>query len=333
MKYHLLGEHTGLRVSPIALGTARLGTGATAGPPDAAAASAALHAFADAGGNFLDTSSAYQLGAAEEKVGAFLAEVRRDDFVVASKYGRTALASPSVAAAGNHRKAMRAEVEASLRRLRTDHLDLYFVHFDDGITPIEEIMRGLDDLARAGKIVHAGLSNFPAWRLASAAMLAELRGSTPLVVLQLQYNLLCRDLDREHLPLARARGMGVMAYSPLASGMLGRAAGSAPIAGAQPVADLPEVHAAVDTIASELGVPRASVALAWVLAKGLIPVIGPRTAEQLGGNLAALEVHLTEEQTALLDRASARPLGYPYEILEAVRTHSGMQFPRSGAVL
>ncbi len=292
-----------------------------------------LHAFADAGGNFLDTSSAYQLGAAEEMVGAFLAEVRRDDFVVASKYGRTAFASPAAAVAGSHRKAMRAEVEGSLRRLRTDHLDVYFVHYDDGLTPIEEIMRGLDDLARAGKIVHAGLSNFSAWRLASAATLAELRGWTPLAVLQLQYNLLCRDLDREHLPLARARGMGVMAYSPLASGMLGRASGLPPAAGAQAVADLPEVHAVVDEIARELGASRASIALAWVLAKGLFPVIGPRTAEQLGANLAALELHLTDQQVARLDHASARPLGYPYEILEKVREHSGLRYPRSGNVL
>jgi aryl-alcohol dehydrogenase-like predicted oxidoreductase len=332
MNYHLLGDRTGLRVSPLALGTGRIGT-APGKPTDASAARALLHAFADAGGNFLDTSSAYQLGAAEEMVGAFLAEVRREDFVVASKYGRTAFASPAAAAAGSHRKAMRAEVEGSLRRLRTDHLDVYFVHYDDGVTPIEEIMRGLDDLARAGKIVHAGLSNFSAWRLASAATLADLRGWTPLSVLQLQYNLLCRDLDREHLPLARARGMGVMAYSPLASGMLGRARGLPQAAGAQPVADLPEVHAVVDEIAGELGASRASIALAWVLAKGLFPVIGPRTAQQLGANLAALEVRLTDEQMAQLDQVSARPLGYPYEILEKVRQHAGLAYPRSGNVL
>ncbi len=221
MKHTLLGERTGLRVSPVALGTGRLGRDAE-GNADPEEARRVIERFAAEGGNFFDTSSAYHLGAAEEWIGRFLRDVDRDAFVIASKYGRTASATPHATAVGSHRKALVAEVEGSLRRLGTDRIDLYFAHFDDGVTPIEEIMRGFDDLVRAGKIVHVGLSNFSAWRAASAAMLADGRGWSPLVALQLEYNLLQRDSDREHLPFARARGLGVMVYSPLAAGRLGR---------------------------------------------------------------------------------------------------------------
>ena len=292
-----------------------------------------LEAYAKAGGNFVDTSSAYQLGGAEEAVGSFLHDAGRDDFVLVSKYGRTAHSAPAVASLGSHRKAMRAEVEASLRRLRTDRIDIYFVHFDDGLTPIAEIMRGFDDLVRAGKVIHVGLSNFSAWRCASAAMLADMRGWSPLVALQLQYNLLERDPDREHLPFARASGLGVMAYSPLASGVLGRT----PSAADPPAGDAAErakrVTDALAAIASESGGVPASVAIAWLCAKGLVPVIGPRTAVQVDQNVAAADLELTEEHVRRLDAASERPLGYPYELLETAREKSGMRSAKSGLVL
>ncbi len=329
MEYRLLGARTGLRVSALALGTGRLGV-QPGQPDDPAAARAVFRAFAEAGGNFIDTSSAYQFGHAEELLGSFVAETRRDDFVIASKYGRTASAAPSPAAAGNHRKAMRTEVKASLRRLRTDHLDLYLVHFDDGLTPVDEIMRGFDELVRAGKIVYPGLSNFPAWRIASAAMLAELRGWSPLAVLQLQYNLLERDLDREHLPLARARGVGVMAYSPLASGRLSKPAADDATERDRAVFDT------LATVATELGCERSSVALAWTIAHELIPVIGPRTVEQLAANLAAADVRLSAAQLRRLDEASVRPLGNPYELLDQARDASKLgsaSFAQSGSVL
>jgi aryl-alcohol dehydrogenase-like predicted oxidoreductase len=332
MKYCLFGDRTGLRVSSLALGTGRIGLDAER-RLNPEAARAVLDAFGKAGGSFIDTSSAYQLGGAEELVGRFLRDAGRDDFVVASKYGRTAFATPAPSSAGNHRKAMRAELEASLRRLGTDRIDFYFAHFDDGLTPIEEIMRGFDDLVRAGKVVFVGLSNFSAWRSASAAMLAELRGWSPLAALQLQYNLLQRDPDREHLPFARARGLGVMAYSPLASGMLGRGT-QAPGVQAQPDADrMANVRATVATVAAELGSEPATVAVSWVRAKALVPVIGPRTAEQLEANLRAAELELTPDQLRRLDDAGAQSRGYPYELLDATRERAGIVATRSGAVL
>lgn len=325
MKYTLLGQRTGLRISNVALGTGRIGRDA-AGHGDPEEARRVLEAFASAGGTFFDTSSAYHLGLAEEWIGRFLRDAHRDAFVVASKYGRTASATPAVAAVGSHHKAMLAEVEGSLRRLGTDRIDLYFSHYDDGVTPIEEIMRGLDDLVRAGKVVHIGLSNFSAWRAASAAMLADLRGWAPLVALQLEYNLLQRDSDREHLPLARARGLGVMAYSPLATGRLGRRA---------PAANEREsrIIEVVGEIADELRCDAAAVALAWLGAKELLPVVGPRTVEQLLSNLAGAELELASDHVARLDAVSEQARGYPYDLLDSVREKAGMRSARSGYVL
>jgi aryl-alcohol dehydrogenase-like predicted oxidoreductase len=274
-----------MRVSDVALGTGR------------ACSREILDAFAHAGGTFIDTSSAYLAGASEETIGTWLADAGRDRFVIATKYARIA--------GGNHRGAMRTELETSLRRLKTDRIDLFFAHFDDGVTPIDEIMRGLDDLVRAGKIIHIGLSNFPAWRSASAAALADVRGWTPLAALQLQYSLLSREIEREHLPHARANQLAVMAYSPLAAGQLAK--------GALPL---------VDTIARELGTTPIAVALAWVRAKDLIPVLGPRDAKQLAENL--VEVSLDATHVQFLDDATAIPHGYPYEILDTVRSSLGI---------
>ena len=332
MNWRLFGERTGLRVSNLALGTGRIGLDVER-RPNPEEARRVLEAYAKADGNFVDTSSAYLLGVAEEILGAFLRVAGRDDFVVASKYGRTSRAAPAIASAGSHRKAMCAEVEASLRRLGTDRIDVYFVHFDDGLTPIEEIMRGFDDLVRAGKVLYVGLSNFSAWRSASAAMLADLRGWSPLVALQLQYNLLQRDLDREHLPFASARGLGVMAYSPLASGALGRRIPINDASPTDPADRAKRVTAVVASIANELGSEPASVAIAWVCAKGLVPVIGPRTAEQLADSLAAAELALTDDHVRRLDAASEQPRGYPYEILETTQARAGMVSARSGLVL
>ncbi|HEX7600684.1 MAG TPA: aldo/keto reductase [Polyangiaceae bacterium] len=299
-------------MSALALGTARLGT-APERDVDPAEVHATLRAFADAGGNFLDTSSAYQGGRAEEMIGAFLAEAGRDRFVVASKYGRTPLPNPAVAAVGNHRGAMLREVEGSLRRLQTDRIDVYFAHFDDGVTPIEEVMRGLEDLTRAGKIVHAGLSNFPAWRAATGATLADERRWTGVAVMQLQYNLLERAIEREHLPLAKARGMAVMGWSPLAGGRLTRAA--------REDSDLTRI---LSEVASETATSPAVVALAWVCAKQIIPVLGPRTRAHLVEQLAVGELQLTASQRDRLDAASGFAPGHPYDLLAQQQALLGM---------
>ena len=319
MEQRRLGGQTGLRVSTVALGTGRLGTDREGGS-DPAQARRALDLFVEAGGTFIDTSSAYQQGQAETILGGVLAAAGRDRFVIASKYGLTALADPPAALVGQHRKAIRVEVEGSLKRLRTDYIDIYMPHFDDGATPIEETLAGLDDLVRAGKVVHLGLSNFPAWRAASAAMLAELRGLAPLSVLQLGYGLLSREAEREHLPLAEARGLGVMGYSPLAGGMLAerlraRAAGQG---GEDPVAD------ALHGIAIERSCDPTAVAIAWVAAKGIVPILGPRGPGQLAEGLAAAELRLSPAEVEALDRASHVALGDPYDLLAQVRHRFGL---------
>lgn len=326
----LFGGRTGLRVSAFALGTGMLGMAHGYGT-DADEARRILDGFAAAGGTFLDTSDVYQFGAAEATLGDFLA-ADRDRFVVASKYGRTAQRTPAPASLGSHRRAMVAAVEASLRRLKTDRLDLYLAHLDDGVTPVEEIMRGFDDLVGAGKIVYAGLSNFPAWRVATAATVADLRGWAPLVALQVPYNLVERDADRELLPLARAVGLGVMGYSPLAGGVLtGKyrrgEPGRATALGAGPPAPDARTDAVLDAllaVAGECACAPDGVALAWVRAHGVIPVLGPRTRAQLDANVAAARVRLTADQLRRLDAASAPVLGYPHDLLARERARLGV---------
>jgi aryl-alcohol dehydrogenase-like predicted oxidoreductase len=310
VKRRLLGKHTGLTVSALALGTGRIGIDRD-GATDDNAAQRVLRAFAEAGGDLFDTSSAYQLGASEERLGAFLADAGRDRFIIASKYGRTAQSAPAPSLVGSHRKAMLTDLEGSLRRLQTDRIDIYMPHFDDGRTPIEEIMAGLDDLVRTGKIVHIALTNFPAWRIAEAAMLAECRNWAPLAAVQLEYSLLERDADREHLPLARARGLGIMAYSPLGGGRL-----------SQRLRNRSEndiLASALADVSTEMDADFSAVALAWVQSKGMIPILGPRNEAQLADGLAAGKLILSAEQIERLNASSEPYRGQPYEVLSQAR--------------
>ena len=228
---------------------------------------------------------------------------------------------------GNHRKAMVQAVDDSLKRLQTDYIDIYMAHFDDGLTPIDEITRGLDDLGRAGKIVYGGLSNSPAWRVALAANTATLRNQIPIVSLQIEYNLLQRTAERDLLPMASALGMGVMMYSPLAGGLLtgkyqrgeaGRMSGKA----AQPTPENEQTNETIHqfiTLADELNATPGQVALAWLGAKGGFPVVGPRRPDQLADNLGASQVHLSTEQVGRLDALVTVSLGYPHELLSTQR--------------
>ena len=316
MQYVEFGT-TGLRVSPVALGTGQLGA-RTDGSIDTDEAKAVLEKYIEPGGNFIDTSEAYQGGRSEELIGEVLGD-RRDDMIIASKYTRSTMRAPSPGRSGGHRKAMVQSIEGSLRRLRTDRIDLYFAHFDDGITPVEEIMRGFDDLVTAGKILYAGLSNFPAWRAARAAAIADVRGWVPLSCVQIEYNLLQRTPEREILPLARAERLGVLAYSPLAAGALATQQSSrAPSrVGLESEANVEEVFKALSMIASARGSDVAKAAVSWVIAKGAIPVLGARNLEHLSGTLPALDLVLAADEIKQLDAATEIRLGYPHELLAA----------------
>jgi aryl-alcohol dehydrogenase-like predicted oxidoreductase len=330
MRYKLFGKHTGLRVSELVLGTANFGGawGGHGANPDEARS--IFDGYASAGGNFIDTANGYQDGQSEQFVGDLLTG-RRDEFVLSTKFAVKTDANSGILVTGNSRQAMVASVEASLKRLKTDRIDLYWAHVDDGVTPLEEIVRGFDDLVRAGKILYAGLSNFPAWRVARAATIAELRGTVPIAGIQVEHSLVQRATEQDLIPSSQALGLAVVAYSPLGGGVLtgkyrnhssetrrDKAWGGA---GFQPE-NTPQRSAIIDTliaVANEAAVTPGEIAIAWVAAKGSLPIIGPRTLTQLDSNLAAARVVLSPEQIARLDQVSAVPRGYPYTVLDDPR--------------
>jgi aryl-alcohol dehydrogenase-like predicted oxidoreductase len=323
MRYKVFGRHTGLRVSELVLGAGNFGTRWGHGTkPDEARR--VLDRYAEAGGNFIDTSVSYQFGESEELLGEYL-QGRRDDFVLATKFTQSPTPKGGILVTGNSRKAMNISVEASLKRLKTDHIDLYWVHFPDGVTPAEEIVRGFDDLVRSGKVLYAGLSDFPAWRVARAATIAELRGSAPIAGLQVEHSLVERSTEQDLLPMGQALGLGIVAWSPLGGGMLtgkyrrgeqGRAEGLGgrvfqPENNAQRTAVLDELLA----VAKDIGATPSQVAIAWVASKGSLPIIGPRSLEHLEDNLGAADLKLTVEQTVRLDTVSAPALAFPHGML------------------
>ena len=327
MRYKTFGRRAGLRVSELALGAANFGTrwGHGAAREDA---KKVFDAYVEAGGNFIDTADSYQFGESEELVGEFIA-ADRDRFVVSTKYTLGTTATDGISRTGNSRKNMIRSLEGSLKRLKTDRIDLYWAHFADGMTPMEEIIRAFDDLMRAGKIHYAGLSNFPAWRIARADLLAEVRGWGPIAGIQIEYSLAQRTADRELLPMAEALGLGAALWSPLAGGFLtgkyrisdeGRIKSFlARLVHTEETTRETAILDAVLTIAKEIGRSPTEVAVAWLVHKArlsttaLIPILGPRTEEQLAGSLSALEVNLSREQIGRLDEASQIALGTPHE--------------------
>jgi aryl-alcohol dehydrogenase-like predicted oxidoreductase len=329
MRYRIFG-HTGLRVSSFALGTGNFGKGWGYGA-DRAEAQAIYTRFREAGGNFIDTADQYQFGQSETMVGEFIA-AERDDIVLATKFSLGDSPAGGLQSTGNSRKAMRRSVEASLQRLRTDHIDLLWVHMPDGVTPIDEIARSLDDLVRSGKVLHVGLSDFPAWRVATAATLAALRGWAPISAVQLEYSLVERTPERELLPMAAAFGLGVVGWSPLGGGLLtgkyrkgesGRAQGLGAVIHAESDARKTATLDAVLAIAEETGLSAGQVAIAWVLAQGAqtghgpLPILGPRTLAQLDDNLASGQAVLSAGQLQRLDAASAITMGFPHDVVAA----------------
>ncbi|MFF3911428.1 aldo/keto reductase [Streptomyces sp. NPDC001848] len=332
MRYTTFGRGTGLRVSEYALGTANFGT-LWGGGARREEARSIFERFAEAGGTFLDTADNYQMGESERLLGEFLGS-DRDHFVVASKFSLGA-GRPRVSTTGNSRKSMRSSVEASLKRLGTDYIDVYWAHLPDGVTPVEEILQALDDLIHAGKILYAGLSNFPAWRVSRAVTMADLRGLNRLVGIQCEYSLAERGAERELLPMAEALGLGTALWAPLGGGLLtgkyrksrdGRLSDWDGLA--IRLEDSEERTAVIDTlleIAEETGVPAAQVAIAWLRARAaraataMVPVIGPRTTDQLEDYLGALRLTLDDAQLARLDKAGAIRPGQPYELIEGSR--------------
>lgn len=353
MRYTLLGR-TGLRVSELCLGGMTFGEGWGWGASKDTAG-AVVERFAEAGGNFIDTANNYTGGASESYLGELLASTR-DQFVLATKY--TVQTRPGdLNSAGNHRKNLVSSLEASLRRLRTDRVDVYWVHARDTLTPVDEVMRALDDQVRAGKILYAGVSDWPAWEVARATTLAELRGWSPFVALQIQYNLLERTPERELLPMARALDLAVTAWSPLAAGQLtgkyladagGSQAGGPQAGGSQgqgsrtgdsggsaggesrrldlmggPGTD-PRTQAVVGevvAIAREGGWTPAQVALAWLRSRPgiVVPILGVTRERQLEDNLASLDVVLDDLQLERLAEVSRIDSGFPYGFLRSER--------------
>ncbi|MEX2970646.1 aldo/keto reductase [Streptomyces sp. C184] len=324
MRYTLFGR-TGLRVSELSLGTMTIG-GDRGWGTDKDTSSRILDAYADAGGNFIDTANNYTDGSSERILGELL-EGRRDSFVLATKY-TCATRRGEVNAAGNHRKNLVRSVEASLERLRTDHVDVLWVHARDHFTPVEEVMRALDDMVRSGKVLHVGVSDWPAWEIAQANTLAELRGWTAFAGSQLRYNLLERTPERELLPQARAFDLAVLAWAPLAAGKLtgkyrrgetGRLDGNA--ADDAPDHQAEETITAVLEVAEQGGWSPAQVALAWLRSRAgtVIPIIAATKESQLRDNLGAVEVTLDADALARLDRTSAVSLGFPHDFLREPR--------------
>ena len=329
--FRTLGR-SGLVVSPLALGTMTFGTDRWGA--DAATSRSIFDAYREAGGNFIDTADIYSGGLSEEMVGRFIADSgSRDEMVLATKFAFNGSASPLTAtrqgsgnpnAGGAGAKNIHRALHASLRRLGTDYIDLYWMHIWDGVTPVEEIVQTLGDLVRAGKIRYYALSDMPAWLAMKAATLAAERRVPGPVAMQLEYSLVARDIEREHLPAAHEAGMAVMPWSPLAGGFLtgkyqrhtthhsGRLSGTNPFGDSKFTERNWAILDVLKTIAAEHDCPAAQIALAWVMARPGVTstLIGASTLAQLHDNISAAEIILTDDQMNRLTTASAVVPGF-----------------------
>ena len=316
MRYRTFGG-TGLRVSELFLGTMTFGEQGGVGAP-VEECRRILDAYAGAGGNVIDTAINYRGGVSEEFLGELLAG-RRDRFVLGTKYTVTRdRDDPN--AAGNHRKNLRLSLETSLRRLRTDYLDIYWVHMWDRRTPVEETMSALDDQVRAGRILYAGISDTPAWVVARASTLAQWRGWAPLAGLQVPYSLAQRDIERELLPMAETLGLTVAAWSPLAGGVLsgkytrpGGPRTGTRIDPATLTRRQRQIAGTVQDVADDLGATPSQVALAWTMSRSpaVHPIVGARDLGQLLDNLGSLEVSLPADALKRLESATGFDPGFP----------------------
>jgi aryl-alcohol dehydrogenase-like predicted oxidoreductase len=342
MRYRLLGK-SGLRVSELCLGTMTFGEDWGWGASKEESGKV-FNKFVEAGGNFIDTANYYTNGTSERIVGELVRD-RRAEFVLATKYTlSTRPTDPN--GGGNHRKNLVQALEASLRRLGTDYIDLYWLHAWDFMTPVEEVMHALNDAVRAGKILYVGISDTPAWIVSQANTLAEFRGWTPFIGLQIPYSLVERAPERDLLPMARAFDMAVTTWGAVGGGVLtgkykkgqphpqGHRLSETGSWGAKSLSDHNlTVAAVVERVAKDLGKTASQVAIAWVLAQhkraNIIPILGARRLAQIEDNLGALDFQLPQAAYAQLEEASRIELGFPHEFLtEARRLIFGETFDR-----
>lgn len=333
MRYKLLGK-SGLRVSEVCLGTMTFGEEwegmKVAAPRDEC--QKIFDAFAQAGGNFIDTANYYNFGSSEKYLADFIG-AERERFVIATKYSLS-MRPNDPNAGGNHRKNMVQSLEASLRRLKTDYIDLYWLHAWDFTTPANEVMHAFDDMVRAGKVLHIGISDTPAWIVAKANTIAQLRGWREFVGLQVPYSLVERAVERELLPMARDFSMSVAAWAPLGMGVLtGKYSkrNSTPANGRLEGAEHPHLTAftsersfaiaeKVQQLADELGRKPSQVALSWIRHKGAIPIVGARKAAQIVENIECVDLNLSADQVRTLDEVSRIEMGFPHDFLQGDAT-------------
>jgi aryl-alcohol dehydrogenase-like predicted oxidoreductase len=325
MRFKVFGR-TGLRVSELCLGTMTFGTAWGWGAEKDECAQI-LEAFGEAGGNFVDTANLYTAGESERVLGELIA-ADRDHWVLATKYTlNTRSGDPN--AGGAHRKSLVQALEASLDRLGTSYIDVYWVHIWDAFTPIDEVMRALDDVVRAGKVLYVGISDTPAWIVSRAVTLAEERGWTPFSGIQLPYNLVERSAERDLLPMANMLDLAVTAWEPLAGGLLSGRYGT----DREPPTDTRitttgyasrllsdrnlRIADVVNAIAAERSASSAQVAVAWLRAQNrraqVIPIVGARRRSQIEDTLGAAELDLSSEELERLDAVSAIELGFPHD--------------------
>jgi len=336
MRYKLLGK-SGLRVSELCLGTMTFGEDWGSMLPGASKEEARkiFDIFVNKGGNFIDTANVYQKGTSEKYIGEFISS-QREKFVLATKY--TLTTNPDDPnASGNHRKSLVQSVDGSLKRLNTNYIDLLWVHVWDPMTPIEEVIRALDDMVRSGKILYIGISDAPAWIVSYTDAIAKLRGWTPFIGIQIMYNLIERSAERELLPMARALDIGVTAWSPLAGGVLSgkysniqknadeqkRFSANNPMSASFVNDRNISIAAEVQVIAKEINRTPSQIALNWIRQRQhkvkdkevIIPIIGARTEAQIIDNLGCLDFELTQDQLKRLDEKSKIQLGFPHDFI------------------
>ncbi len=327
MRQVLLGT-SGLRVSELCLGTMTFGTEWAMGA-DYESSKSTFECFAEAGGTFIDTANRYHNGMSEKWTGDFI-HSDRDHFVLATKYTLSDR-NNDVNFSGNHRKNMMRSVHDSLKRLNTEFIDVLWLHAWDFTTPVDEVMRGLDDLVSRGLVHYIGISDTPAWIVSQANTLAEFRGWRRFIALQIEYSLIQRTPDRDLLPMAKALGLTVTPWGALAGGALtGKYLkgehGRIPEQSLRRNDRSQRIAQEVVAVATEIGIPSAAVALAWMRQRGqsIVPIVGARRAEQLKDSLVCLTLKLDAQQIQRLDALSEVEPGFPHDFLKSEAVHGAM---------